>query len=185
MRLSIVYKYRAFLNPEQWVWCVNIETRSTRTQTIPRRIRKRRGITKQTHACAKKTHRTQPCASSFMHTAAHDTNDCWKSCWVQQKRQSCWASAATGAWFTVCRKADFRLYLNCIRAVVLCLIIRTRSSFQTCADCSCEVYRFRNTTLPAQPRRRLRLQAFSRKERLRRLFTIVLRFANLVKIRPM
>ena len=27
--------HRSFLNPGQWVWCVNIETASTRTQTMP------------------------------------------------------------------------------------------------------------------------------------------------------
>jgi len=65
VRFSIVYKYRSFLNPEQWVWCVNIETGSTRTQTIPDATEKDATSQNQTHACATKTHRTQPWASSL------------------------------------------------------------------------------------------------------------------------
>jgi len=61
----LVYKYRSFLNPEQWVSCVNMATGYTRTQTIPDATEKDATSQNQTHACAKKTHRTQPCAFSF------------------------------------------------------------------------------------------------------------------------
>jgi len=54
-----------FLNQELWVWCVNIETGSSRTQTTPDPSGKDATSQNQTYACAKRTRSTQPCASSF------------------------------------------------------------------------------------------------------------------------
>jgi len=66
-----VYKYISstphFLNLEQWIWCVKIETGSTRTQTIPNASKKDVTSQNQTHAPKKRTG-CMLCASSFMVT---------------------------------------------------------------------------------------------------------------------
>jgi len=49
---------------EQWVWCINIETGSTRTQTIPDASEKDVTLRSQTHALKKRTGRV-PCAYNF------------------------------------------------------------------------------------------------------------------------
>ena len=50
--------------PEQWVWCVNIETGSYSNADHTRRIRKGRDVTKS-DACAQKTHRTHAVCINF------------------------------------------------------------------------------------------------------------------------
>jgi len=49
---------------EQWVWCVNIETSSTRTQNIPDASQKGRDVTKS-DACVQKSHRTHVVCIQF------------------------------------------------------------------------------------------------------------------------
>jgi len=56
--------HRYFPNPWQWVWCVNIETVSTRTQTIPDASKKDATSRNQTHAPEKRRGR-MPCAHSL------------------------------------------------------------------------------------------------------------------------
>ena len=65
-----------FPEPGQWVWCVNIQTGSTPTKTIPDASEKDATSQNQTQACAKKTHRTHPCASSLTMPKATECF-CW------------------------------------------------------------------------------------------------------------
>ena len=93
---------------EQWVWCVNIETSSTRTQTIPPASEKDVTSHNQTHAFKKRTGR-MPCAFSF----------------------SCFALRIRSEWLTW-------VFLNACQAQDTCVVCAFKRVHRMCASPACE-----------------------------------------------